>query len=68
MSKFKVKSNKWYGWFWPPERRKLKILQAIVDYKEDEIIEKSNKYNRARLIYGFTDQEAKDWIKKNEAL
>ena len=31
MPKFKVKSKKWYGWFWPPERRRIKIAQLLLD-------------------------------------
>jgi len=46
MSKFTVKSKKWYGRFWPPERRKIRIMQAIVDYKEDEIV-------KNYLMYGI---------------
>ena len=26
-----VKSKKWYGRFWPPERRKIKLMQALLD-------------------------------------
>lgn len=68
MSKLKVKSNKWYGKIWPAERRKIKILQALIDYKEDEIIENAHKFIEAQLIYGFTEDEAEKWIKENAAL
>lgn len=59
--KFKVRSNKWYGWFWPPERRKIKILQAIVDYKQDDIEKAATKTMMDKLIFGVTEQEAEKW-------
>lgn len=62
MSKFKVKSNKWYRWFWPPERKKIKIMQAIVDSKESEIEQATQKVVFDKLIYGFTEAEAEKWM------
>lgn len=47
-----VKSNKWYGRFWPPERRKIKIMQALLDYKEAEILKKVEEDWKNHLIYG----------------
>lgn len=64
MSKFKIKSKKWYSRFWPPERRKVKILQAIVDLREDEIEQAATKAVMDKLIFGVTEQEAQNWTKK----
>ena len=47
-----IKSKKWYGWFWPPERRKIKIMQALLDCRMPEIEEKFNKAWRDHLLYG----------------
>lgn len=58
MSSIKVKSTKWYRWFWLPERRRVKIMQKIIDYKEKEIFEAIEKSYIDLAIYGFTEQEA----------
>jgi len=47
-----IKSTKWYGWFWPPERKKIKIMQAIYDYNEPEITKVTSKALKDYLIYG----------------
>lgn len=66
MSKFKIKSNKWYGRIWPPERRKVKILQVIFDHKAPEIEKQIREAQRLGLIYGLTEQEAIKWIKEQD--
>lgn len=50
---YTIKSRKWYGRFWPPERRKIKIMQAIADYHAPTIEKKVNKAMRDYLIYGI---------------
>ena len=47
-----IKSTKWYGWFWPPERKKIKIIQAIYDLHALEI-EKKVKEEIKNIIYGI---------------
>jgi len=47
-----VKSTKWYARFWPPERRKVKIMQAIYDYNAAKIEAEVNKEFRDYYIYG----------------
>ena len=47
-----IKSTKWYGWFWPPERKKIKIMQYIYDYNEPEITKATDKALKDYLIYG----------------
>jgi hypothetical protein len=53
MSYYKVKSTKWYGKIWPPERRKIKLMQAILDYKTPEIQKELDKQMSDWLIYGL---------------
>lgn len=48
----KIKSTKWYGWFWLPERRKIKIMQAILDYNMPDIEKKMRKAWRDQVVYG----------------
>lgn len=48
----KIKSTKWYGRFWPPERRKLKIMQAILDHQAPEIEKKAHEELLNHLLYG----------------
>jgi len=48
----KIKSKKWYGWFWPPERKKIKLMQAILDYKMPEIEKKTRKAIHDHLALG----------------
>lgn len=60
----KIRSNKWYGRFWPPERRKVKILQTIVDSKEDEIIKASQEALKNKLIFGFTESDGENLFKE----
>lgn len=52
MMKATIKSKKWYGRFWPPERRKIKIMQAMLDYKMPEIEKATNEKIRNQLLYG----------------
>lgn len=47
-----IKSTKWYGRFWPPERRKIKVLQMMVDHMTPSIEQKVNKAMRDSLLYG----------------
>lgn len=47
-----IKSKKWYGRFWPPERRKIKIMQALLDYHAPEIEKKLQEAWRNHLLYG----------------
>jgi len=47
-----VKSKKWYGWFWPPERKKIKIMQFFLDNNMAEIQRKTEIEIRNQLIYG----------------
>jgi hypothetical protein len=47
-----VRSTKWYGRFWPPERRKIKLMQAIYDHMEPEIEKKWQKAWSDNIIYG----------------
>lgn len=47
-----IKSTKWYGKFWPPERRKIKLLQAIYDMKAPEIDKKVEKAVHDYYFYG----------------
>lgn len=47
-----IKSNKWYGRFWPPERRKIKFMQALYDYHAPEIEKKVSKAWSDHIIYG----------------
>lgn len=61
--KAKIKSTKWYGWFWPPERRKIKLMQAILDYKMPEIEPVVQEGLNRQLVYGLTDREALNWMK-----
>jgi site-specific DNA-cytosine methylase len=51
----KIKSNKWYGRFWPPERRKVKIMQAILDSKMPEILRVAMAFYAQRR--GFVEVE-----------
>ena len=66
----KVKSNKWYGWFWPPERRKVKIMQIILDSKMPEIQPLIEKGIRDELIYGIpfgiSENDEKSWRADDE--
>lgn len=48
----KIKSTKWYGWFWPPERRKVKIMQAILDCNMPEIEKRVKKAWMDQIVYG----------------
>ena len=56
---FIVKSKKWYGRFWPPERKKIKVMQALVDYMSPEIEQKTKKAVNNYLIYGIEPE----WMK-----
>jgi hypothetical protein len=47
-----IKSKKWYASFWPPERRKVKIMQALYDYHAPEIEKRVQKDWRDHLLYG----------------
>jgi hypothetical protein len=49
---FTVKSKKWYGRFWPPERRKIKLMQLIIDHQTPKIEKKVQEAWRDYLIYG----------------
>lgn len=60
MSKGKIKSSKWYRWFWLPERRKVKFMQVIYDHYEPEIEERVRKKIHDHLIYGKPLKETKD--------
>jgi hypothetical protein len=48
-----IKSTKWYGRFWPPERKKVKVMQALLDYYEPEITPKVEKAVSDWQIYGI---------------
>jgi len=48
----KIKSTKWYRWFWLPERRKVKTMQALLDHNMPEIENKPKKALHDHLIYG----------------
>ena len=52
-----IKSKKWYGRFWPPERKKVKVMQAILDYKMPEIEKKISRQWRDYLLYGKTPKD-----------
>lgn len=62
----KIKSNKWYGQLWPPERRKIKIMQAILDSKMLEIQPVIEEGLRKHLIYGIPMNDVKDWLKNKK--
>lgn len=51
---FTVKSKKWYGRWWPPERKRVRLLQHIVNHvaETDEFKDKVNKVISDELIYG----------------
>lgn len=51
---FTVKSKKWYGRWWPPERKRVRLLQHIVNHmaETDEFKDKVNKIILDELIYG----------------
>lgn len=51
---FTVKSKKRYGRWWPPERKRVRVLQYIVNHvaETDEFKDKVNKVMRDALIYG----------------
>lgn len=59
-----VKSRKWYGRFWPPERRKVKIMQAIIDLRIQEIELEVNKYT-GKSFYGMPII-TRDYVPDNE--
>lgn len=50
---YTIKSKKWYGRVWPPERRKVKLMQLIADYHAPEIEKKVNKTITDWLLYGI---------------
>lgn len=52
MSKFIVKP---YRWWWPPDRRKAKFMQAMIESKlidEDKIIRETMDKLKDELLYG----------------
>jgi len=51
--KVTIKSKKWYGWFWPPERKKIKIMQAIYDLHASNIEKEVEKQVKDWLVYGI---------------
>jgi len=51
-SKYIIKSSKWYGRFWPPERKKIKVMQAILDHRTPEMEKKIEKAWKDYIIYG----------------
>ena len=53
MFKGTIKSKKWYGRFWLPERKKIKIMQAIYDYYEPEIWQKYKE----KLVKGEINED-----------
>lgn len=61
---FKISSNKWYGRFWPPERKKIKLMQALVDYQTPKLEKKLRKAVKDNLLYGKPLPTYKDWNKK----
>lgn len=63
--KAKIKSKKWYGWFWPPERKKIKIMQAIFDMHSKEIELKIENEWRNNYIYGVP-VIVRDFVPDNE--
>lgn len=62
--KAKIKSKKWYGWFWPPERKKIKIMQAILDHHNAEIEKKVLGVLSDHLIYGKPTQTPNNHTKE----
>ena len=48
-----IKSNKWYGRFWPPERRRVRILNALMEIYGTEIEEKVTDAQRDNYLYGI---------------
>jgi hypothetical protein len=62
----KIKSNKWYGRFWPPERRKVKIMQAILDSKMPEIQEQVYEAWKMGVVFGLTEEEAIKWVMEHK--
>ncbi len=47
-----IKSKKWYGRFWPPERRKMQTMQWILDNQMKYIQPKVERKILDELIYG----------------
>lgn len=60
----KIKSNKWYGRFWPPERKRVRILQAILDFHRPEIEEQVYEAWKMGVVFGLTEEEAIKWVKE----
>jgi hypothetical protein len=51
-----IKSKKWYASFWPPERRKVKIMQALYDYhvgKDPVIYDEKTGHHYSPIDYGY---------------
>ena len=51
---FTVKSNKWYRRFWPPERKRVAALQALINYyaQQEDMKRKLNDIMLDMVIYG----------------
>jgi len=48
----KIKSTKWYGWFWPPERKRIRLMQAMMNHLYPTIHRKMTDSIRDHLLYG----------------
>lgn len=57
---FKIKSTKWYGRFWPPERRKIQIMQILANHMTPEIEKQIHDKIRDNLLYGIHKEGTKE--------
>lgn len=61
---FTIKSTKWYGRFWPAERKKIKIMQAIANYYAPDIEKEVSRAWSDHLIYGKPMPTEAEWKRR----